>query len=218
MAGTAGLQVLKSAMRGCFIVLVGADGSGKTTVANHIERRCQELGWRIVRSHWRPELLPSPRRFIGQKPSGDPSKPYAKPPHNAIVSAVLLLYYYLDFVLGYLAKIAPARRRGSLIINERYFYDAVFDPRRHRLRGTGWLARILANLVPKPDFVVLLHGDPSVLHSRKPELPTTDILEQQRLMLEYFQGIQGLIRADVTTSHPPEIASSIIAAILQCSQ
>jgi len=195
------------------IVLVGADGSGKTTVADRIERLGQEAGWRTVRLHWRPELLPSPRRFVGQKPCSDPSKPHSRPPHSVIVSALLLLYYYLDFVLGYLVKIALAKRHGSLIISERYFYDAIFDPRRHRLQDIDWLARILANLLPKPDVIVLLYGEPSVLHSRKLELTITEIIRQQSAMLEYFGETQNLIKIDVSSSDPSGIASVVIAAI-----
>ena len=127
--------------------------------------------------HWRPGLLPRAGALVGEE-VGDPTTPHARPPHSRLVSLMLLMYNWLDFFLGTWVRILPARARGALIVMERGWMDIVVDQRRYRQAVPPGLVRGLARLLPSPDFVLLLHADPEVLSTRKPELPPTEIARQ----------------------------------------
>ncbi|MGA2990428.1 MAG: hypothetical protein ABSD88_08125 [Candidatus Korobacteraceae bacterium] len=197
--------------RGCFIVLAGVDGSGKSTAADLIAAGWRSRGGQVVHTHGRPTILPSPRRLVGQVPTCDPSKPHAKPPHHFLVSVALVLYYYLDFLAGYFGWIRRKRNCGWLVMNERYFYDLFFDPVRHRVQGVERLARLLVRALPPPDIVVFLHADPEVLYTRKPELPCSALAAQQELMVHYFASRSGVLSFDVGKLSASDVSSRVLA-------
>lgn len=193
---------------GKFIVLMGVDGSGKSTVTAELRRRCAKNGITLVRLHWRPYLLPSPRRFYGGTPTYDVSNPHANKEHGTVISLVLLLYYFLDFWLGYLFVVRPCRERGAFVLFERYYYDVLCDPRRYRLkplRLSTWLTRF----IPKPDALFVLYGDPLILHKRKQELDVEEIQRQQLLLQRRLAEWQSVCWLDVETLSPEQVADAV---------
>ena len=195
------------------VVLVGPDGSGKTTTADELEKLCNQSGWAVRRFHWRPAILPSRARLTGGNVSLDVTRPHASIPHGVLISCLMYVVYFLDFWLGFLLRLFPLLRRGTLVIYERYFYDVIYDPKRYRLKKNRSLSRALALLLPRPDLVVILGGEATVLHMRKPELPPDEILRQQETILTLFSHWTKALPLDVTRNNPTEVASAILQAL-----
>ena len=165
--------------KGIFIVLVGPDGTGKTTIANALEKTLASSFNRVYRFHWRPGLLPALRGRPSKKRESATNMQQDPPPdtfkYGTLISLVRYLYYLTDFVLGHWLRIWPARLRGELVIGERWYYDVVVHPERYAFRLPGWLLKAGGKFVPRPDSSILLYGDPEKIHARKPELEPGEI-------------------------------------------
>lgn len=156
-------------MRGFFVVCLGPDGVGKSTICALLPERLEGvLPWGH-RFHWRPGLLPKLSRaaYDGAATSGSPP---SRSKYRGIVALGRFGYYWLDFVIGYWLVVFPKLVRPTLVIGERYFPDVLVQPERYGFAVPGWLMRCAAWFVPNPDLIVLLKDDPQVIHARKPEL------------------------------------------------
>lgn len=186
-----GLASLASGMRkfrrfihptGFFIVLLGPDGSGKSTVSDLVLAQLDRGFRKTWRFHWRPNLLPKLGRNMadsaGQDQTQGDNAPAETSKYRGVVSLVRFAYYWLDFVLGYWLVIYPRKAQTTLILGERYFPDVLVHPQRYGFAVPMWLMRLAAKLVPSPDLVVLLKDDPEVIYARKPELSVAMIAEQ----------------------------------------
>jgi thymidylate kinase len=167
---------------GLFVVLLGPDGSGKSSVAGLLPvelKRAFRATWRF---HWRPNWLPK----LSGRDTGEKKEECecVAPPQNAaydpVISSARFLYYLIDFVVGYWIVIYPRKAQTTLIIGERYFADVLVNPQRYGFALPAWLLRLGATLVPKPDATILLINDPDVVHARKPELSVESIADQMR--------------------------------------
>lgn len=165
----------KNYRKGMFIVLLGPDGSGKSTL---VQRASQQWGknfkgcWHF---HWRPNLLPKLSRTSQVHNSETARKPPEEAAYGTIISFMRYTYYFLDFIVGYWVLIWPRRKRGYLIIGERWYYDVIAYPVRYGFSLPDWLLRCGGYLVPKPDLTILLEADPQAIHDRKPELTVEEI-------------------------------------------
>ena len=195
--------------RNKFIAIVGSDGSGKTTVADLLEKSFIKQSKYIYRQHWRPYLLPSPRKLVGQKVESDPTKPHCKSHHSRVISTVLLFYYFSDFWIGYLINLLPRLWRGHVVLAERYIYDIVMDPLRHRLDVPSCLSSVLCKAVPQPDIIIFLYGEPHVLRKRKQELTVDEIQKQQDRMFNYSSCLKNFVPLNVTCASPDDILCEI---------
>ena len=197
--------------RGCVLALFGPDGSGKTTAANELEKLCAQAGRATRRFHWRPRLLPS---LSNPGDRGAPRYDVTGGPHDRkqralLISIGMYFYFFLDFWLGYFFRLRPLVRQGTVVIYERYFYDLLLDPRRYRMCSCPILARLLASLVPKPDWIFILDADADVLISRKKELPRAEIVRQQKLMSAVLPNLADVVVIDVNKSDPVAVAGAI---------
>ena len=162
--------------RGLFLAFLGTDGAGKSTVLEALERELAPV-FRSAESgtwHLRPKVLPQLDSVLHLGRSTytleDMSRPHRAKPSGPLLSNLRVTYYWLDYVIGYALKILPRRRRPSLILFDRYFYDYLVDPLRCRVRRDTLLARVLARLVPKPDGVVIVTARYELVRARKQEL------------------------------------------------
>lgn len=185
---------------GLVVHVVGPDGAGKSTVADRLPETCGQLFRRSLRIHFRPGVLPRPGALVGRA-AADVSRPHGRKPHGRTVSPVLLLYHWVDALLGYVARIQPAKVCTGLVVVERGFLDLAVDPRRYRLRVHRGLVLALNRLLPSPDLVLVLDVPPDVAAARKAELPEEEIARQSIAWRELDHRRAKVVLVDA--SRPP---------------
>ena len=180
------------------IAIVGPDGTGKSTIVRELAKTDDWIFLEIIGRHWRPGVLPQLGTFIGRRgpPPGE-----ARPPRRTAgrFAGLRLTYYALDVLVGSLLSDRSAAGRQKLVVYDRCFLDMVVDPLRYGL-PTGNGVRLIWSLLPKPDRIVALVGDPVAIHRRKPELPIADVGEQ----LATWRGLAaaGLVSDSVNVDRP----------------
>jgi thymidylate kinase len=204
---------------GLFVVLIGPDGSGKSTVSAGLQTCLSSLfqGSKYFHAHFKN--LPRLRdlaRLLGFKVAPEAPTSQTVPEKSSrderrlsrLHSLALLLYYTLDYLLGY-PLIIRSRGNGELIVFDRYFYDYLVQP---GMNLPHWLLTLVMWIIPNPDAVIYLKNSPEVILSRKPEL-TRQELERQgvvcgRLISQLDHGYL------VETTGTPEETIAKVAKIL----
>lgn len=155
---------------GLSIALLGPDGAGKSTLAS-------ELGQSFyfpVRSVYMGLYGAGPSGRVPRGSFGRISRQWA----------------------GY-ARATFHRRRGRLVVYDRYSYDALLHgPRRPTVRARlrRWL---LGHAVPPPDVILLLDAPPEVLLRRKDEHDLATLNSQRKAYLALAQRLDApVVRAD----------------------
>jgi len=178
---------------GLFVVVLGSDGSGKSTLIQHLERGFSGAFRRTKSFHFRPRL------FKGH-PSTTIAEPHAKSPYNGLVSAFKLFYYLLDYIVGYWLQVRPALARSTLVIFDRYYDDILVDSHRYRYGGPAWLLRFGRRLVPRPYVFLVLDAPETYLIQRKTELPLEELKRQRARFRELAGESDRFIFLDGTAS------------------
>lgn len=161
--------------RGLCIVMLGPDGTGKSTMRAHLLRDLAPM-FRQTRSyHFRP-------RVIGRIGPGRPIKqPHSMKARGKVASILYLFTVLADYWLGYLLHIRALLADSSLVVLDRYFHDILLDPVRYRYGGPMWLVRGLQYLVPPRDVLFLvLDADENIIYARKRELAFEELARQRK--------------------------------------
>jgi hypothetical protein len=194
--------------RGCFVLLVGPDGSGKTTVSDALTSRADALGIAVSRAHYRPG-------FVGGRRDGSTGTetPHSQQPRRIWAGALKLDLVATDMTVGNLFRWRSQRHSGLLIV-ERGWWDMAVDPIRYRLNPwLGRLVRLLGPLIPRADLVVLLVGAPVEIDSRKREIGVGEVTRQLALWEELAsQAGRKTIRIDTVLHKGEDVADVILDA------
>ena len=188
-----------------WVALLGVDGSGKSSVLQELEKLFSPplfAGVQVIYKH--PGLfygrLLYPSRHSSN--SGDERTVidhYAKPPHGMVQSIAKLGFLALDWLVGYWSQIVIQRAKGYLVLFDRhYFLDVSVDPLRSRYGGPPWLARLIGQLLPGPDLIILLDAPIEVLQNRKQEVSSEEAVRQQLAYLELVQELPNSYVIDVS--------------------
>jgi len=145
--------------RGVSVALLGPDGAGKSTTIEAVKREA----WLPVRVIYMGLYQGTPR---------DRRRSRLRPP--GIGLAATLLRQQARWLAG-----AYHRRRGRLVLFDRYTFDSLLPPERE-LSALGRLRRrLLARACPAPDVTLILDAPAEVLYQRKREYDV-ETLERHR--------------------------------------
>lgn len=187
--------------RGMTVALLGADGTGKSTLADalHAELRpaFRSAANRTIKL--RPGLLPQIGRLFGRRPTMEEyERPHRARPSGTLGTWLRAGWYWLDYVLGTLVKVAPLRRRNTLILFDRYATDWTVDPARYRMASGSRVVRALARLAPRPDVTIVTTAPLRTVRARKTEVSTRESLRQ---LEAYAQLAEDDDRTFVVSTH-----------------
>jgi thymidylate kinase len=193
---------------GLFVVVLGPDGAGKSTLIDHLEADLSGAFRRTARFHLMPGLF-------RKKGDGSPvTNPHGEPPRSFLASLLKLVYYFFDYTLGYWLKVRPALVKSTLVLFDRYYDDLLIDPLRYRYGGPMWLARWLSRLIPRPDLWLILDVPEDELLRRKQEVPFEELHRQREAYRRLVSELSNAIILDGSLP-PEEVARQAEDAILE---
>ncbi len=218
-------------IRGVVVATVGTDGSGKSTVAEQTQERLRAVGLRTTTAYFGMARGNLPgvglaRRLLGIPEPGGEDKSAAGPEPAVDVDAagpprdhqalrrVAAYYYAVEYGWRYLSTVAGPRRRGEVVICDRYVYDLRESP------WPGSKASVLAELlVPPPDIMVLPDAPAEMIHARKPERPLAEQKDQQekfRVLLAERPGRCANLLVD-TSGATSDTVGPLVRAIVSAA-
>lgn len=198
------------------VALFGPDGSGKSTVADVLEKHWKNAGVNTLRMHWRPGLLPYRSRIRACDSKEGFTDPCKTKLRRGLKAWLIFLYVVVDFLLGHIFIIRPKLKGGTIVIYERYYYDILMDQKRYGLSIPASVSRgIASTLIPVPDVIILLDAPAEVLYARKQELPCAEIEHQRKQMKKTLCRFDNCHIVNVELDAPNKVAEIILAKINQ---
>ncbi len=180
------------------IVILGPDGSGKSTIMHRIANFAYQREYSIHHYHMRPRVRKEGHVGAGNEALTIPKDPHQRKPYGAILSMAKAVYIVGEILGGYFFVIRRLRCRDHcLVLFDRYYYDLEVDPLRYRYTGPVWFLRFLERLVPKPDVCILLVAPAEVLYQRKPELTLDELHRQSAAYQKIIERIPHAHTVDV---------------------
>ena len=222
---------------GMFLVLIGPDGCGKTTIAEALlsSQMLKKKFDNIFYFHTNFPFLPSLIELLSvfgivvkrEQFANDEnqSESYVErsflenafkttereQPHNKFRSMINPIYYGFNYLLGHLWILKQRRKGNYFIIFDRYFYEYMIQ--KAFLRCPKWLLKSILKIIPKPDIVVLLKNDPKIIIERKQEISIDEVARQlevcEVLIRKYPNGFI------VDTYSSPEITANNVKKIIE---
>jgi thymidylate kinase len=163
------------ARRGLTVALLGPDGAGKTTLAETLGREfalpTQVVYMGVLRTTARARRL---RRIPG-----------------------LMLALRLAEFTGKGLAARFQRRRGRLIVFDRYTYDALLAPGGEKLRARVSYA-LIRRTCPAPDLVIVLDVPAATMYARKGELGVARLEDFRRRYLAMRQRVPNMTVVDAS--------------------
>ena len=223
--------------RGFTVALIGADGSGKTTLGRTLERSFPSpVKYLYMSANLEASnaLLPTTRlvrwwkRRRGHTLRAGLPRP-AEAEHGPRSSAGSLLRE-IRALLGLSNRLAEEwfrqgvawyhTRRGAIVVFDRHFYSDYYahdimpiDRRSWARRVHGWM---LKRVYPRPDLIVLLDAPARVLWERKPE-GSLEAVERRREEYLRFVETAGPV-AVVDASCSEELVAGQVTSLIRGRQ
>lgn len=202
----AGNQKLR---RGLWVVLLGPDGAGKSSVIAGLGRGVSAGFKGCETFHLRPPLLGRSRGSLAN------TNPHGQTARGTCVTVCKLIYLLVLNWLAYFAVVRPRVARGVLVLFDRYFSDCVIDAKRYRLpESCRRLTRLVARLVPQPDLCIVLDVPPRRLWERKREVLVTELLQLCHEYAVLGEKFSDVIVVDAAAPLP-EVVNNVVDRIIE---
>ena len=170
--------------KGVFIVLLGVDGSGKSSIARKIKEQIDDS--RNIIPVYIFHLMPKvPLQRKHQISDVVVTRPHSQPPRGRLLSYIKLVYWLGRYWLGYLTSVRPLLVRKAIVIGDRYAYDLLIDPARYRFSGSLSLAHRIIKLIPRPDVLIIIDSSPEMVRLRKKEVPLKTLDELNKRYVSF---------------------------------
>lgn len=156
------------------VAIIGADGSGKSTLVGELENM---LGGQKGRIAVVPRTI---KENVGEH--------YELPMRSVLLSLAKLFGRGLKWFVQYHLRFAPLMRRGQVIVCDRFYLDELLiDPLKYRYNAPAGITRFVRNLLPHPGLYILLDAPEDVLFSRKQEISLDELRD---LRFRYLNWIR----------------------------
>jgi len=206
---------------GVVVALIGPDGCGKTTAISKIESPLCAVQHKAeaYKFHLKPGWLPQLHRLFSPRQWRKPGPvvttvpaPHAGKPSGRIGSLFRLIYYLIDYTLGYYVKIYPKKIRHHVVIFDRYYYDFIVDPLRMKINLPTFVMKVFLSIVPKPSVMIYLDADNLTISSRKKELTLSEIDRQRKAYEELVDSLPYAFTVD-SNRQANEVGQDIVRII-----
>jgi dTMP kinase len=171
--------------RGCFIVIEGIDGSGKSEQFQRLTKRLKKRGYKLVATREPTKVSPVGRlieRVLREE--------------EQVSEEALALLFAADRADHTERKIKPALEEGAVVVSDRYVYSSLA----YQSRGMGkeldldWIKKINRYAL-EPDAVIFLDISPEVGQTRlsngqvriKDHSYFENISQQERIRMVYLE-------------------------------
>ncbi|MFH1686483.1 MAG: hypothetical protein ABIE70_03070 [bacterium] len=210
-----------SARRGTVVFLMGVDGTGKTSLAEWIQENSRPGGPQVrVRYLGLKSTIVqcTRRRLTGrsaveevatQRSLSDDLRNRSKTPAG-LFDLLVVGGYLMEYAIRSLLLLRVAAAANDLVVVDRGYYDKLAE--RHKPGNV-----LLYYLLPRPDLILMLKGDPGALYRRKPEIPNEKLSEMQDSLLDAAQWLRdkgvNVVTIDTTESDLPDVRASALSEI-----
>jgi hypothetical protein len=159
--------------------------------------------------HERRGVLPQFGRY-GGAPSPSANQP--SPLTAGWLGLIRTVYYSLDYFLGHVFRDRRISVDLGLVVYERCALDMYVSPTRYGL-VPGRILRILVDIVPRQDLVVLLYEHPDGILERSPELQEEEVRKQLEIWMRLVD--RGVVHMVVTAGDDPHrLAGRIVSGLV----
>lgn len=177
---------------GAFVVLIGPDGSGKTTAAQNLLQSVatKRLFGRRIYLYRRFPLFPELKLFVRWlRRSRDAGMPAPTEnleevkPFGCLRCTMYVVYYGVEYMLGRLWLWWQFGKNRALVVSDRYFHEYLLQ---HQFRKSPrWLLALLMKLIAQPDALIYLRTDPETACLRKAERSVQELQRQSALFEQW---------------------------------
>lgn len=216
------------------IVIMGLDGCGKTTQANLLHQKLNELGiasaviWLRGQSYLTLPLIKI-GKFILRAPEeskrgqGIGKRSYQRYVsgkkslfRNAVARGIWRNLTILDAYLSLRFAVKKVEPKTSYFIFDRYIYDTLIDIDTSFGAGGSEVKRLLKSRLtrcfPRPDLAILLDIEPQEAIKRKDDIPSIEYLDERYPLYRLVAQSVGARIIDATQSIH-EIAGEIFTLV-----
>lgn len=196
---------MHSKRRGLLVVLVGTDGSGKTTQAKELLRflAARRIPTAYVQNRFETWAL-APIGAIGRMVFLRRHR--MESDYTAFSSSVrglfrnralsfLFAYYHLSLqVIHSFFSVRIPLAVGKCVVCERYVYDWLLNMTLDHGRGSeeiGRCSRLLHRLAPRPDLLFFIDVPEEVAYARKDDIPSVAYLRDRRKAYVAIAQLEG---------------------------
>ena len=202
--------------RGTLVVLIGTDGSGKTSTSRALAGELRSFGLRVDTIYFGrtrgnlPGVGALRRRIERSDPGVSASEPRSAPQRFSALRRLGSWYYAGEYAIRFWANIAPRLALGHIVVLDRFVYDLSVMP-----HGSPVAASVARRMVKAPDLLLLLDAPADEIHARKPERTIDAIKERQATFSRVLRTVPARYRGTVSTSsHNGTLLSRVSDAAL----